>query len=114
MRAFAANATVKSDIDVWQISGLPDRKCIWKINGRSDYVGQFIQEERLEKTDSNHARARMLLKQVRPSWPKTDSENWDWFTTPKYGKEHLEGQDLFLVAMNSDRSITIVLYEWIF
>jgi len=113
-RSFAANPTLQTNFDVWQISGLPDRKCIWKINGHSECVDQFIQEERLEKTDSNHARARMLFERIRPSWPKSDSENWEWFTTPKYGKEHLEGQDLFLVATNSDRSIAIVLYEWIF
>jgi len=113
-QAFAANPTVQTDFDVWQISGLPDRQCIWRINGHSDYVGRFIQEERLEKTDSNHALARMFFERVRQTWPKADIENWEWFTTPKYGKEHLEGQDLFLVATNSDRSIAIVLYERIF
>ena len=113
-RAFAADPNLKTDFDVWQISGLPDRQCIWRINGHRDYLDQFIQEERLEKTDSNHARAQMLSKLARPSWPSRESENWEWFATPNYGKKHLEGQDLFLVARNSEESIAVVLYEWLF
>ena len=113
-QAFHENPSLQMDFDVWQISGLPDRKCIWKISGHTDYVGRFIRDAHLEKTDSTHVRARMLLDCVRPSWPKIENENWEWFTTPKYGKEHLEGQDLFLMATNFDRSITIFFYEWVF
>lgn len=111
--AFEADPTLPANLDVWQISGLPDRMCIWKINARSDYVGQFIQDKRLEKTDATHARAAMLVERMRPSWPKVDVQSWDWYSTAKYGKEHLEGQDLYLVVTNSDRSIAFVFYEWI-
>ena len=113
-RAFEADPTLPTHFDVWQISGLPDRQCIWKIHGRSDYVGQFIQDERLEKTDSTHARAGMLFERMRSSWPKADVHSWEWYSTTKYGKEHLEGQDLYLVVTNSDRTIALVFYEWIF
>ena len=112
--SFETDRTLQPDFDVLQISGLPDRNCIWMVSGHKDYVIQFIEEKRLEITDSKHARSRMLLERMRPNWPKPDLQSWEWFCTEKYGKEQLEGQDLFLVATNSDRSITIVFYEWIF
>ena len=27
--SFAADQTLQTDFDVWQISGLPDRQCVW-------------------------------------------------------------------------------------
>lgn len=113
-RAFEADATLKSACDVWQIQPLPDRKCIWLVNENASYIERFIATNNLADTQFTHPRVKLLLACLRPNWERPDDNAWDWFSTEKYGIEHLEGQDLFLVAWKKDRTRAVVFYEWIF
>ena len=49
-KSFETDRTLQPDFDVWQISGLPDRNCIWMVRGHTDYVIQFIEESTAKST----------------------------------------------------------------
>lgn len=114
LQAFKDDALLRSAFDVWQIEPLPDRKCIWVISDNASYVERFIFTNKLIHTRFSHPRIKLLSSCLRPEWEKPDDNAWDWYTTERYGEEHLEGQDLFLVGWKKDHSRAIVLYEWIF
>lgn len=106
------------DDDSVQVYGLPrffDRRTIVAIAGNSDAVEMLLDEYHLEPTDDQHPHASTLLTSIPEEWPRPRlSPDARWYATAKFGTEHLEGQDLFLVVTDPTSGTTLVYYDWIF
>jgi hypothetical protein len=109
-----ANPEAADGICVYEIDAFIDHCSIWKIDGEPDWLKKLIENEKLERTTLSHPRAAPLLEAFPNEWNSPDWQAAEWYATRAYGSAHLEGIDLFLIAIDRDGEVTVVLHEWVF
>ncbi|GAB5404885.1 MAG: hypothetical protein Aurels2KO_31160 [Aureliella sp.] len=71
----------------------------------------LVSNHTLEATDALHPKANQLIQSIPAGWHKQDWRLSQWYATPGFGTQHMEGVDLFLIAIDSEDGTALVYHE---
>lgn len=106
--------TQSQSVSVYQLSSFIDYRSIWRIKMNRKLVDQLVAANSCIPTTFQHPKATALLRSLPYSWRNPDLDNSDWYATPGYGSQYLEGVDLFLIVVDRETGDAYALHELIF
>ncbi|MCO6042547.1 hypothetical protein NG895_01375 [Aeoliella sp. ICT_H6.2] len=109
-----SDAALVDDVEPLGLGSFVDHASIWRIKPGSPLRQRLFAGHQLVATTSNHPMVPDLLKAAPGKWISGDRADYNWYATPGYGSQHIEGVDLFLVAEYPETGEMIVLHEWLF
>jgi len=102
-------------LQVLRLNAFVDHHSIWFVpSDKLELVNFLIDSRKLQVCDQQHAKFAELVSKVPATWPLVSGSCADVFATEGYGREFLDGQDLFLVVRSSRQPFAIVMHERIF
>lgn len=103
----------KDEVAPWRSSDF-DHCSLWRI-GPNSKLRKLI-DERYELLPASilHPKAQPMIDKLPGRWAKPDFRKCKWFATPDYGKVHMEGVDLFIIADDPTTGESFLMHEWIF
>ena len=105
---------LRSDVQVYGLGGFIDHHSIWLIEGSSPLANRLTTSHEFQPATRSHPMADRLISSIPPGWPRPDLSACSWQATPGFGRRHIEGVDLFLVARDENAELLFVLHHWIF
>jgi hypothetical protein len=106
--------SLRDDVSVYALGNFIDHESLWLVKPGSPLIEKLFAENSMNAVSGSHPKATRLLRSIPLDWPKPDSAKCNWYATPGFGSQHIEGVDLFLVAREPPNGQCIVLHEWIF
>jgi hypothetical protein len=91
-----------------------DHRSIWQISSDSPLLPHMLANSDLENASFAHPKVRELVDSLPYGWRAFDWPRCTWYATPGYGSQHMEGTDLYLIAIDPKTGDAIVLHEWLF
>ena len=108
------DGTLRRDVVPYGLGQFFDHKSIWRIRAGSELQKALLDNNDLRATNAKHPKAIELMNSTPSSWGEYRWERCTWLATPGYGVTHIEGTDLYLIAVDPATGDLIVLHEWIF
>tara|TARA_R110002049_G_C8840167_1_gene536322 strand:- start:55 stop:519 length:465 start_codon:yes stop_codon:yes gene_type:complete len=116
----ALQALVKDDpsfrtnVTAYGLGDFIDHRSIWRLDRDSPLLDHMLSNINLEPTDVGHPKSSELIGNVPYGWPSFDWTKCTWYATPGYGAQHIEGVDLYLIAVDEKSGCAVALHEWLF
>lgn len=108
------NPDLALGVTPYGLGDLIDHRSIWYLKSGSPLLTQFTTDGSLETTTFSHPKADELMRTVPWGWPSFDWQACKWYATPGYGSRHIEGLDLYLMAVDPQTGDAILLHECLF
>ena len=88
-----------------------DHSSIWRLDSDAPMIDFLMSNQMLQSATASHPKANHLISSVPAEWPKQDWPSPRWYATPGFGTRHIEGPDLYLIAIDSDDGTAFVYHE---
>lgn len=91
-----------------------DHRSIWRLDSRAPLLDHMISTINLESVSVDHPKSQELMDNLPNGWTSFDWPKCKWYATPGYGTQHIEGVDLYLIAVDSGTGCAVVLHQSLF
>jgi hypothetical protein len=88
-----------------------DHSSIWRLDTDAPMIDFLMSSQTLEPASVLHPKANQLILSIPGQWPKQNWQTSRWYATPGFGNRHIEGPDLYLIAIDSDDGTVYVYHE---
>ncbi len=109
-----SRSAMMSSVTVLRLDAFVNQKSVILITDASNLVEELIQQESLEPATSEHPTLKELQTCLPSNWGSPDLSTARIWSSPGYGTEHIEGQNLLLLVHDMDTDAIYILHERIF
>lgn len=88
-----------------------DQSSIWRLDTGAPMTDFLMSSQILEPASLLHPKANQLILSIPAGWRKQNWQSSSWYATPGFGSRHMEGPDLYLIAIDPDDGTAYVYHE---